>query len=64
MIMKVINLMKIIFDLIQIARMRCNNINNINKEAPITCKMRINQPLFMFIIIYIIESEAIVKKSL
>ena len=23
-------------DLIQIARMRCNNINNINKEAPIT----------------------------
>ncbi len=64
MIMKGINLMKIIFDLIQIARMRCNNINNINKEAPITCKMRINQPLFMFIIIYIIESEAIVKKSL
>ena len=38
--------------------------NNINKEAPITCKIRINQPLFMFIIIYIIESEAIVKKSL
>jgi len=29
-----------------------------NKEAPITCKMRINQPLFMFIIIYIIGSEA------
>ena len=31
--------------------MRCNNINNINKEAPMTCKIRINQPLFMFIII-------------
>ena len=44
--------------------MRCNNTNNINKEAPITYKIRINQPLFMFIIIYIIESEAIVKKSL
>ncbi len=62
MIMKVMNLMKIMFDLIQIARMRCNEINNINKEPPITCKMRLNQPLFMFIIIYIIESEAIVKK--
>jgi hypothetical protein len=44
--------------------MRCNNINNINKEAPITCKMRINQPLLILIIIYIIGSEAIVKKSL
>ena len=22
--------------------MRCNNINSINKEAPITCKIRIN----------------------
>ena len=44
--------------------MRCNNINNINKEAPMTCKIRINQPLFMFIIIVIIRSEAIVKKSL
>ena len=28
-----------------------NNINNINKEAPMTCKIRINQPLFMFILI-------------
>ena len=64
MIMNDINLICIIFDLIQIARMRCNNTNNINKLAPITCKIRINQPLFMFIIIYIIESEAIVKKSL
>jgi len=64
MIIHVINLIRIIFDLIQIARMRCNNINNINKEAPITCKIRINQPLFMFIIIDIIDSEAIVKKSL
>ena len=44
--------------------MRYNNINNINKEAPITYKIRINQPLFMFIIIDIIKSEAIVKKSL
>ena len=44
--------------------MRYNNINNINKEAPITYKIRINQPLFMFIIIDIIRSEAIVKKSL
>ena len=34
--------------LIQIARMKCNNINNINKEAPITYKIRINQPLFLF----------------
>ena len=50
--------------IIQIARMRCSSINNINNEDPITCKMRINQPLLMFIIIYIIESEAIVKKSL
>ena len=25
--------------------MRCNNINSINKEAPITCKIRINQPI-------------------
>jgi len=41
--------------------MRYNNINNINKEAPITYKIRINQPLFMFIIIVIIRSEAIVK---
>ncbi len=64
MIIHVINLICIIFDLIQIARMRCNSTNNINKEAPITCKIRINQPLFMFIIIYIIGSEAIVKKSL
>ena len=44
--------------------MRCNNINNIDKEAPITCKMRINQPLFIVIIIYIIGSEAVVKKLL
>ena len=44
--------------------MRYNNINNINKEAPITYKIRINQPLFMFIIIVIIRSESIVKKSL
>ena len=29
-------------------------IDNINKEAPMTCKIRINQPLFMFIIIVII----------
>ena len=64
MIIHVINLIRIIFDLIHNPRMRCNNINNINKEAPITCKIRINQPLFMFIIIDIIESEAIVKKSL
>lgn len=41
--------------------MKCNNINNINKDAPITCKIRINQPLLTFIIIYIIESGAIVK---
>ena len=52
------------YNLIQIARMRYNNINNINKEAPITYKIWINQPLFMFIIIDIIRSEAIVKKSL
>ncbi len=64
MIIHVINLICIIFDLIQIALMRCNRTNNINKEAPVTCKIRINQPLFMFIIIYIIGSEAIVKKSL
>ena len=32
--------------------MRYNNINNINKEAPITYKIRINQPLFMFILNY------------
>ncbi len=64
MIMNVINLICIIFDLIQIERMRCRSTNDINKEATITCKIRINQPLFMFIIIYIIESEAIVKKSL
>ncbi len=58
------NLMKLIFDLIQIARMRFNNINNINKEPPITCKIRINQPLFLLIIIYNIPSEALVTKSL
>ena len=32
-----------------------------NKEAPITCKIRINQPLFILTIIDIIESKAIVK---
>ena len=45
--------------LIRIGRMRCNNNNNINKGAPITCKIRINQPLFIFIIIIIIGSDAI-----
>ena len=44
--------------------MKCNNINMQNKEAPITCKIRINQPLFILTIIDIIESKAIVKKSL
>ena len=44
--------------------MKCNNKNNINKEAPITCKIRINQPIFIFSSMYIIESEVIVKKSL
>ena len=44
--------------------MKCNNNDNINKEAPMTCKIRINQPLFMFIAIVTIESKAIVKKSL
>ena len=34
--------------------MRYNNINSINKEAPITYKIRINQPLFMFIIMFIV----------
>ncbi len=64
MIMNDINLISIIFDLIQIARMRCNITNNINKLSPITCKIRIDQPLFMVISIYIIESEDIVNKSL
>ena len=62
--MKVIHWVYSSFDLIQIERMRCNNSVNINREAPITCRIRINQPLFIFIIIYIIESKAIVKKSL
>jgi len=44
--------------------MKWHNINNINKDAPITCKIRINQPLLTFIIIYSIESAATVKKSL
>ena len=44
--------------------MKCNNNCNINNDAPITCERRINQPLLVFIIIDIIESAAIVKKSL
>ena len=41
--------------------------NNINKEAPITCKIRINQPLFEFdelihenycIILFIVKSKS------
>ena len=60
----VINLISIIFNLIQIARMKCNNITSMNIDAPITCNKRINQPLLTLITIYIIESAAIVKKSL
>ena len=62
--MKVIHWIWISFDLIQIERMRCNNRNNINREAPITCRIRINQPIVIFSSMYIIESKAIVKKSL
>ncbi len=62
MIMNVINLICIIFDLIQIARMRCNSTNTINKQAPICSKIGMPQPLVMFIIINIIGSEAIEKK--
>ncbi len=64
MIMNDKNLICIIIDVIQISRMRWNNTNNINKEAPIACIIRINQSLFMFNIIYIIESYYIVNKSL
>lgn len=62
--MKVIELIYVTLNLIHIARMKCNIISSINKEAPITCKMRIIQPLFMFIVMYSSESKAIVKKQL
>ncbi len=53
MIMYVINLICRIFELIQIERMRYRSTNDINKEVPITCKIRMNLPLYMLIIIYI-----------
>ena len=62
--MKVIHWIWISFDLIQIERMRCKMGNNINREAPITCGIRINRPIFIFSSMYIIGSKAIVKKSL
>ena len=60
----VIKLIYITLNLINIYLIECNNNKQINKEAPITCKMRINQPLFTLMIMKANESKAIVKKSL
>ncbi len=49
--MKVINLISIIFNLIQKEKMRCRSKNDRNKEGPITCKIRIKQPKNMYMII-------------
>ncbi len=46
-----IDWMSIIFDLVQIGRMRCDNSSCVNNLARITCKIWIIQSVCMFIII-------------